>query len=321
MDLFIKISCCFNSYITTCLEIFIIILSFIGIVLSIIGFIVIPWGYTSKITETFYIISFILFTYSLIVSLILLIYHIKKKLDTLLDCCLLTSFFEIISCIISIILNIFIAIETIMDFKNKKEIEEVIESNGNIMINEHRLVSNNKIILDTTIILINILIWIILLFLWMSESIRIKYNIYGSYNDYKINMKKIEMKNPRKFGFTLVGHDKYGSPIYAKKERGKNQLTTSHSNYIFKSIEKYKNSEMETNGIFRGSNHDKDNPNNYRNRSYKSVDVVQKYKAEKMEKYGEKYSGVDICNPYYSNFENKTELNRSSLNNSINPGY
>ena len=44
---------------------------------------------------------------------------------------------------------------------------------------------------------------------------------------------------------------------------------------------------METNGIFRGSYHDKDNPNNYRNRSYKSVDVVQKYKAEKMEKYGE----------------------------------
>lgn len=321
MEFFIKISCCFNSYTTICLEIFIIILSIIGIVLGIIGFIVIPWGYTSKIIETFYIISFILFTYSLIFCLFLLIYHIKKKLDTLLDCCLLTSFFEIISCIISIILNIFIAIVAIMDLKNKKEIEEIIESNGNIIIYEHRLVSNNKIILDTTIILINILIWIILLFLWMSESIRIKYNIYGSYNDYKINMKNLEMKNPRESGFTLVGHDKYGSPIYAKKERGIHQFTTSNRGYIIKSIEKYKNSEIETNGIFRDSYHDKDNINMYRKRSYKSVDIVQKYKTEKMEKYGEKYNGVDICNPYYSNFENKTELNRSSLNNSINPGY
>ncbi len=321
MEFFIKISCCFNSYTTICLEIFIIILSIIGIVLGIIGFIVIPWGYTSKIIETFYIISFILFTYSLIFCLFLLIYHIKKKLDTLLDCCLLTSFFEIISCIISIILNIFIAIVAIMDLKNKKEIEEIIESNGNIIIYEHRLVSNNKIILDTTIILINILIWIILLFLWMSESIRIKYNIYGSYNDYKINMKNLEMKNPRESGFTLVGHDKYGSPIYAKKERGIHQFTTSNRGYIIKSIEKYKNSEIETNGIFRDSYHDKDNINMYRKRSYKSVDIVQKYKTEKMEKYGEKYNGIDICNPYYSNFENKTELNRSSLNNSINPGY
>jgi len=321
MEFFIKISCCFNSYTTICLEIFIIILSIIGIVLGIIGFIVIPWGYTSKIIETFYIISFILFTYSLIFCLFLLIYHIKKKLDTLLDCCLLTSFFEIISCIISIILNIFIAIVAIMDLKNKKEIEEIIESNGNIIIYEHRLVSNNKIILDTTIILINILIWIILLFLWMSESIRIKYNIYGSYNDYKINMKNLGMKNPLKSGFTLVGHDKYGSPIYAKKERGIHQFTTSNRGYIIKSIEKYKNSEIETNGIFRDSYHDKDNINMYRKRSYKSVDIVQKYKTEKMEKYGEKYNGVDICNPYYSNFENKTELNRSSLNNSINPGY
>jgi len=155
----------------------------------------------------------------------------------------------------------------------------------------------------------------------MSESIRIKYNIYGSYNDYKINMKNLEMKNPRKSGFTLVGHDKYGSPIYAKKERGIHQFTTSNSGYIIKSIEKYKNSEIETNGIFRDSYHDKDNINMYRKRSYKSVDIVQKYKTEKMEKYGEKYNGVDICNPYYSNFENKTELNRSSLNNSINPGY
>ncbi len=155
----------------------------------------------------------------------------------------------------------------------------------------------------------------------MSESIRIKYNIYGSYNDYKINMKNLEMKNPRESGFTLVGHDKYGSPIYAKKERGIHQFTTSNSGYIIKSIEKYKNSEIETNGIFRDSYHDKDNINMYRKRSYKSVDIVQKYKTEKMEKYGEKYNGVDICNPYYSNFENKTELNRSSLNNSINPGY
>ena len=52
------------------------------------------------------------------------------------------------------------------------------------------------------------------------------------------------------------------------------------------------------------------------------MEINHKYKTEKMEKYSEKYNnGADIMYPYYSNFENRTELNRSSFNNSINPGY
>ena len=66
---------------------------------------------------------------------------------------------------------------------------------------------------------------------------------------------------------------------------------------------------------------------NYLNR-YKncnSVDDIHKSKAgidkNDKEKYFEKYMEGNGANPYYSNFGNKSLLNFSTMNNSINPGY
>ena len=39
------------------------------------------------------------------------------------------------------------------------------------------------------------------------------------------------------------------------------------------------------------------------------------------EKYFEKYMEGNGANPYYSNFGNKSILNISTMNKSINPGY
>jgi hypothetical protein len=320
MKKFTKILCCFNSCSAISLKIIIIILSSIGILISIIGFIVIPWRYTANIIAAFYIISFVLFIYSLVVSIIFLYLQLSKKMNNPRSS-FIFSIIVIFGSFISIFLYLFIAIGAIPDLKNKKEIKEVIESNGTVNVYEHRLVSNNKVTIDLFLILINLFIWIILLFLWISVSIRFKYNINCSYNDYLDKIKDLEKENPRLCGFTLVGHDKYGMPVYGKRDRDKIKISTTQNQSNFKSIEKYNKYDMETNGILRYSYKEK-SPSFYKKPNYKSVDVNYKYKTEKMEKYNEKYiNGTDIVNPYYSNFENKTELNRSSFNNSINPGY
>ena len=63
--------------------------------------------------------------------------------------------------------------------------------------------------------------------------------------------------------------------------------------------------------------------NNLRKPSYKSLDIIHKRKKEK-EKYFEKYlengEVTKDLNQYYYNFSNKTALNITDANNSINPG-
>ena len=321
MKKLIKLLCCFNSCTAIALEIIIIILSFIGTLISIIGLIVIPWGYTSNVGEAFYIISFLMFIYSLVFATILLYVHLSKKIKNSLSCLHLFSFIEIFGCIISICIYLFIIIGAIPDLKNKKEIEEVIESNGTVNVYEHKLVSNSKITTAIFLLIINLIIWILLLFLWISDSIRLKHNIVCSYNDFLNKLRDLGNENPKKLGFSIVGHDKYGTPIYGKRDRNTIKIFNNQSSNVFKSIEKDNKYGIETNGIFRYS-YKENSPSYYKKPSYKSVEINHKYKTEKMEKYSEKYNnGSDIMNPYYSNFENRTELNRSSFNNSINPGY
>ena len=55
----------FNSLTTKSIEIIIILLSSFGSILTIAGIAVIPWGYTSKTMEVLYIITLVLFIYSL----------------------------------------------------------------------------------------------------------------------------------------------------------------------------------------------------------------------------------------------------------------
>ena len=184
-----KILFCFNSLTTTTIEIIIIILSTIGMILSIIGMFVIPWGYTSKIIEVFYIITLILFVYSLTLSSVILFSRKKKSGDKIIDICMINCFVQICTCVLSIIFYIYITIGTFPDLKNKKSIEstEILGPDGEIQSiskKEEKLTSNGELAYAIFSIIINLIIWIVLLLLWISELIRLKYKIEGTYNNF-----------------------------------------------------------------------------------------------------------------------------------------
>ena len=321
-----KILFCFNYLTTTTIEITIIILSTIGMILSIIGMFVIPWGYTSKIIEVFYIITLILFVYSLILSSIILISRKKKSGDKIIDIFMVNCFVQICTCVLSIIFYIYISIGTFPDLKNKKTIvsTEILGPDGaiqHISKKEEKLTSNGELAFAIFSIIVNFIIWIILLLLWVSELIRLKYKIEGSYNNFSIKDSKLSVETINNSNFDLVGHDKYGYPIYNKKSENKLQSKKSNIKYNYKPNEKYTNNiyDIETNNILKYSYKEKNNDTKIPyNSGNKSVDAIHDLKKEKKEKYIEKYVEGDV-NPYYSNFDNKSAFNISSFNNSIHP--
>lgn len=320
-----KLLYCFNSLKTNTIEILIIILSTIGLILSIIGVAVIPWKYTNTIMEVFFLIVLVLFIYSLFIPSLILYLRKKKNLIIIyyLD---INSLVSIILCILCIFFNTYIAIGTIPDLKNKKIIIENVEYSGEDqeiqkVVNEQRLVSNGKLIFTCIVIILNLIIWIILLFLWIAEFIRLKYKIVGTYNDHSIKQKNIQNENIKKSEFNIIGHDKYGFPLY--QQQGENGLKSSkyenYSNYKINNKYNYRD-QVETNNILKYSYKEKYNSKNFEYSGYKTVDIINKIKKEKKEKYIEKYS-KDAINPYYSNFQNRSALNFSTGNNSINPGF
>ena len=317
-----KILCCFNSLKTKTIEIYIIILSIIGIILNIIGILVIPWGYTSKAMEIFYIINLVLFFYSFILSIIILITG-KKTNRKAIEYCYINSFFINITSILSIFFNIIIAFGTIPDLKNKKAIEyaEIYNNEETELIttNEIKLVSNGKLAISIFLIIINLILWLILLFFWISELIRLKYRINGTYYEYLNDQKNIAIENNKNFEFNVIGHDKYGYPIYGKKESSNLDIIKS-SQIKFKPNDKYSSIKYDTedNNILKYSYKEKYNPNYYKKPGNKSVDIIHKLREEKKEKYIEKYI-TGAVNPYYSNFDIKS-ASYPSVNNSINPG-
>ena len=326
MKIFTNISCCLNSFTRNCIELSIIILSAFGLLISIIGVAVIPWGYTSKAMEVFYLLSLILFFYSLIFPCIFKLSRKIKVNENKMAFCKINAFIIACACILCIFLNIFTAIGTIPDLKNKKSIEnvEIIEPNGEtkIITNEEKLATNKQLGFAIFSIIVNLILWILLLFLWIAEVIRLKYKIEGSYNDFILEQKNVSTASSQNPALNIIGHDKYGFPIYSKKSDDKIQLEKSKSEFNYKLDDKYNSKyDIETNNILAYSYKEKCPSKTLRNRNYKSVDAIHRLKQEQNEKYFEKYIENGSPNPYYSNFENKTALNMSTNNNSINPGY
>lgn len=324
-----KLLFCFNSLSTSLIETLIIILSLIGTIISFIGAIVIPWGYTSRAMEALYIICLILFIYSLIISGINLYIRKNKKENCLSRTCILMSLFNIIVCILSIIMYIVIAIVIIPDLKSKSQIKNVSVLDPETgeyhtqTSTEENLVSNGKMTFIIISVAVNLILWVILLFLWISEHFRQSYNISGSYNEYLEEHKNKSIDISKSNEYNIVGHDKYGFPIYIKKNGGSLGVSRPRSESIYKSSEKTNTKyDAETNNILKYSYKEKF-ADNYRKPSIKSLDIIHKRKKEK-EKYFEKYLengkvSKDIS-PYYYNFNNKTALNITDANNSINPG-
>ena len=184
MNYLYKLLCCFNSLPANIIEILIIILSLISVIINILGIIIIPWKYTSAVMRVLYIICLILLLYSLLISSInLSSRNSKTKKPKMIY--LTPSFFALLACIISIL--IFIAIVIVPDWKDEKQIKNVQvldpetgEYHTRTSIEEN-LVKNGKMAFVIISLIINIILLLILIFLWISEYIRIKYNINGSY--------------------------------------------------------------------------------------------------------------------------------------------
>ena len=271
--------CCFNSLKAIVIEILIIVLSSIGLIISVIGVIIIPWKYTSNVMESFYIISLIFFVYSLVVSII--IFHLRKKnnLEKSTIVCFFISFFELFICILSILMYIFIAIIVITDLHNKKKIKNIERLDPETGItyisrsDEGKVVSEGELTFAIISIVINIILWIILLFLWISDLIRIKYKINGAFNENLIKVNKSN-NNLKNLELNIIGHDKFGFPIYSKKNGGNLEINRSKSNFNYKPKEKdiFK-FDNENNNIFKYSYKEKFNENRYRKPKYKSVDL------------------------------------------------
>ena len=323
---------CFNSLTTKFIEIIIIFLSSFAAILTIIGLAVIPWGYTSRVMEVLYIISLILFIYLLGIPIFILFICKKKINENIMKIYIVNSCIAIFASIFSILLCIIIAIGAIRDLNNNHKTEK-IESKGQnsvkeITNKEKDLVSKGELTYAVLSIIVNLILSIILLLLWITENYRLKNKIESSYNDY-MNFKKnpasasVSIENSKENECNVVGHDKYGFPIYIKKLEDKLQYKQSKSEFNYRSFNKCLGDnkyDTETNNILRYSYKENFNQNYMGKQDYKSVDVILKLKEEKKERYIEKYPEGGV-NPYYSNFENKTALNISSINNSINPGY
>ena len=342
MRKYIKYLYCFNSLAAKRIEITIISISLFGVILTIIALAVIHWKYTSKVMKVFQVLSLIFFFILIIITSFFL--YLRNKYTTIkyITISILLCFLEIFLCIFSIFINLVTAIGALPDlreYNNKKETNIYEQANENVNTYENNdgsfMVSNGEFSYGIIYIIFIIFGWIVLTFLCISDLIRIKLGISGSYNSYiKLqNTQDNAQENTQENSKTDINtfqvyrkeEEKYYDKSREKKENGMTkQLSDQFKNenkdiLNNKTLNKF---DSEKKDILRYSYKE-----NYLNR-YKncnSVDDIHKSKAgidkSDKEKYFEKYMEGNGANPYYSNFGNKSILNFSTMNNSINPGY
>jgi len=308
---------CFNSFKAITIEILLIIISSIGTILCILGIIFIPWKVTNRAMEILFIIGLIFIVLSIIIALIIFYFRLKHKLTRRIIRVLIFALIIILFiCFISLIIFIILAFGTISDLNNKETtiIMEIIEETGEVKNRttiENDLTTKPKKIFSILIISFLILIWIFLLFLWVSEYIRLFFNTELSYKDYIEQEKKKQLKHPIKYGLNVVGHDKYGFPIFGKQIGNSIIIKGVKSSFEEKTTEKFSSKYIDEKGKI-----------NFRCYS-KYSQKPSKNESEKKEKYIEKYLSGESVDDFqnYDNFFNKTIFNLEENNNSINPGY
>lgn len=329
MNYLYKLLCCFNSLSAYFIEILIIILSLISIIVNILGLIIIPWKYTSSVMKILYIICLILLFFSLLISIFnLSSRNSKAKKNKMVH--LAPTFLALLACILSLLIFIVIAIVMIPDLKNQHQIKKVQVLDPQTgeyhtkTSTDEKLVKNGKMTFVISSLIINIILLIFLIFLWISEYIRIKYNISGSYNEYLEETKNKLSEISKISTGNVAGHDKYGFPIYMKSSSngGNFEVESSNLNYFNPISEKRVNYDKENYDVMKYSYKEKYG-NNYQKPNNKSVDIIHRKYSQK-EKYIDKYfENCEISQKYnnnYYNFTNKTILNATDANNSINPG-
>lgn len=312
---------CFNSLRAQSIEVLLIILNFIAIVLDILGIILIPWKVTYSAMEILFIIGLILIVLTIVVAIIIFYMRKKQKLKkNIVGILIVSTICIVFVCFIAIIIYIIVAFITISDLNNKEttRIEEIIEQTGEIKkvtINYNYLASKSKRILSIIILSLIIAIIIILLCLWSSEYLRLIYSTNLSYNEYVRREKANALKHPTLNGLTVLGHDKYGFPIFGRQKGNKFVIKGVKSKFKEKIQEKSYTREY----------FDKDGKINFKYYEKYYHTPIEDVKTEgindsisEKEKYNEKYFDGEDVFQNYNNFNNITILNYEDNNNSIN---
>ena len=324
-----KYLCCFNSLSAKKIEILLIICSLIGAILTIIGFVVIHWKYTEKAMKVFYILSFIFFLLLIIIPSFFLYsrnkhqIHLLDKNSCLNKKCVLFCYIAIFLSFFSIIIQLIIAIGVLPDLRKYNKPNNPDEQ-GVV------LVSNGELIFAFISIIINLFIWIINFLLYISAYLRINNCINGSYWKY-LTEKKEEEKYCKNLDIIATSNklvyptykkeeEKLSEKIVEKKEKVQNEPLSCKINNDNRYINKF---DSEQKNILKYSYKERLKNNSIRqSKNCNSVDNIHKSKNENIdkEKYFDKYLEGFGANPFYSNFGNKSILNVSTTNNSINPG-
>ena len=186
---------CFNTLSANKIEIIIISLSSVGSILTIIGLAVIHWKYTSKVMKVFQVLSLIFYFLLIGISSFFLYFRKKNNINKYITISLFLCFLELFLSIFSIFISLFTAIGALPDLKknNKREVLNDLyptENNDNEENTGDYLVSNGEFSYAIIYLIINLFIWMVLLLLCISDLIRIKLGINGSY----ARMKKISKK-------------------------------------------------------------------------------------------------------------------------------
>ena len=323
----IKYLYCFNSLSAKKIEILLIVFSLIGIFFTIIDLAVIHWKYTKKVMKVFYVFSliflllFILFTTFFIFIRKKHNIQLLNKDSKLNKICIMICYIELFLSVFSIFIQFFVAIGVLSDlhdYNNRKDMSTYNSNNPNE--NGTIIVSNGEFIFAIISIIINLFTWIENLLLCLSYFIRIKFGINGSYKRY-LNEQRSEETFPKEI---IESRSNIIYPIIKKEEEKlKEKSIPKNEPLSCKLNNENKNNSLniydtEQKNILRYSY-----KKNLKAKQYNSVDNVIKLKNEKFdkEKYFDKYLEGNGANPFYSNFGNKSILNISTMNNSINPGY
>ena len=319
---YIDLLLCFNSLKAKTIEILLIIITAIAIILGILGIIFIPWEVTYDSMEILFIIGFILIILSIIVIIIIFFLRIRNKIKRdNTRVLIISTICVVISCFIALILFVIIAFITISDLNNKEtiRIEEIIEQTGEVkkvQIIENDVTTKTKRVFSILIIAFILAILIFMIFLWVSEYLRLIYSTNLSYKEFIKKGKESALKHPGLNGLTVVGHDKYGFPIFGRQKG--NQI-------IIKGIKtKFEEKiEEKTHSREYFNKEGKINLRYYEKYHYQPIEKIKEKETDNFkekEKYLEKYfDDGDNAFQNYANFGNKTILNFEDNNNSINP--
>ena len=331
-----KYLCCLNLLSAKKLEILIIFFSSIGTILTIIGFGVIHWKYTEKAMKIFYILSFIFFLLLIIIASFFLYsrnkYQIKilDKNSSLNKKCVLLCYISIFLSFFSIIIQLIIAIGVLPDLRHyNNERESIVFDSNNPDDQGDVLVSNGELIYAIISIIITLFIWILNFLLYISDYLRINYCISGSYFGYLSDKK--EEENCCKDFDLIATSNKLEYPTFKKEEEKCEKIVEKKEKIINEPMSCkinndnrcYSKFDSENKNILKYSYKEKlKNVSIRQNKNCNSVDDIHKSKNENIdkEKYLNKYLDGYGANPFYSNFGNKSILNISTMNNSINPG-